>query len=176
MFRNTIARSTRTLVNAQRSSVRTYSKLSETLYTAESSASGSRAAGVASNNATGLKLDLAMPKEMGGAGKPNKHNPEELFGAGYAACYLSALNAVHGNQNKDSKPLPKDTTVDAHVSIGKTDVPGFHLAVELKIHKKPLQEVGLSDAQIQKLIEGAHDMCPYSRAIKGNVPVKLTVV
>jgi organic hydroperoxide reductase OsmC/OhrA len=60
---------------------------------------------------------------MGGSGKPNTHNPEELFGAGYAACYLSALNAVHSNQNKDSKPLPKSTTVDGFVSIGKTDVP-----------------------------------------------------
>jgi organic hydroperoxide reductase OsmC/OhrA len=60
---------------------------------------------------------------MGGAGKPNTHNPEELFGAGYAACYLSALNAVHAQQNKDAKPLSKSTTVDGFVSIGKTDVP-----------------------------------------------------
>ena len=61
--------------------------------------------------------------EMGGSGKPNTHNPEELFGAGYAACYLSALNAVHGQQNKDAKPLSKQTRVDGFVSIGKTDVP-----------------------------------------------------
>jgi len=60
---------------------------------------------------------------MGGSGKPNTHNPEELFGAGYAACYLSALNAVHGQQNKDAKPLSKQTRVDGFVSIGKTDVP-----------------------------------------------------
>ncbi|GAA5874926.1 hypothetical protein JCM16303_004945 [Sporobolomyces ruberrimus] len=174
MLRDTI---TRVLINSQRASVRHASTaLKEVLYTAESSATGSRAAGVASNKATGLKLDLQMPKEMGGAGKPNTHNPEELFGAGYAACYLSALNAVHAQQNKDAKPLSKSTSVDGFVSIGKTDVPGFHLSVELKIHKKPLQEVGLSDAQIQKLVEGAHDMCPYSRAIKGNVPVKLTIV
>ncbi|GAA5822303.1 hypothetical protein JCM10212_001582 [Sporobolomyces blumeae] len=150
--------------------------LNEVLYTAESSASGSRAAGVAENKQTGLSLNLAMPKEMGGSGKPDTHNPEELFGAGYAACYLSAMNAVHGQQHEGAKPLPKSTTVDACVSIGKTDVPGFHLSVELKIHKAPLEEVGLSEAQMHKLAEAAHDMCPYSRAIKGNVPVKLTLV
>ncbi|GAA6017010.1 hypothetical protein JCM11491_006128 [Sporobolomyces phaffii] len=179
MLRTVLARSTRILVSSSpRASVRYASGggLKEVLYVAKSSASGSRAAGVAQNHETGLKLDVAMPKEMGGSGKPNTHNPEELFGAGYAACYLSALNAVHGQQNKDAKPLPKSTTVDGFVSIGKTDVPGFHLSVELKIHKQPLQEIGLSDAQIEKLVQGAHDMCPYSRAIKGNVPVKLTIV
>ncbi|BGP20100.1 hypothetical protein JCM10213_002649 [Rhodosporidiobolus nylandii] len=144
-------------------------------YVAHTSASGSRADGKAKAGDLELKMDL--PKALGGAGK--HHNPEELFGAAYATCFLSALGATHGQLNKGAKPLPKSTTVDADVSIGKDATekkPGFLLAVELKVHSAPLKEAGLDDAQIKKLVQAAHEMCPYSRAVKGNVDVVLTIV
>ncbi|GAA5936540.1 hypothetical protein JCM3775_000848 [Rhodotorula graminis] len=146
------------------------------IYTTTSTATGSRAAGTIKTE-SGLELKMDMPKELGGKGA--EHNPEQLFGGAYATCYLSAMGATHGNLNKGAKPLPKSTKVDAVVSIGKDaddKVAGFLLAVELKIHAAPLKEIGLNDEQIQKLVEEAHKMCPYSRAVEGNVAVKLTVV
>ncbi|GAA6008304.1 hypothetical protein JCM10207_000079 [Rhodosporidiobolus poonsookiae] len=145
-------------------------------YVAHATSSGSRADGRIQTDG-GLDLKADLPKALGGAGK--HHNPEQLFGGAYSTCFLSALNAQHGILNKGSKPLPKSTTVEALVSIGQDATgakPGFLLAVELKVHSKPLKEVGLDDAAIKKLVDAAHDMCPYSRAIKGNVDVKLTVV
>ncbi|GAA6041826.1 hypothetical protein JCM8097_007184 [Rhodosporidiobolus ruineniae] len=144
-------------------------------YVAQSSASGSRADGKAKTDG-GLELKMDLPKALGGAGK--HHNPEQLFGAAYATCFLSALGATHGQLNKGAKPLPKSTTVDAEVSIGKDateKLPGFLLAVELKVHAAPLKEAGLNDSQIKELVDAAHAMCPYSRAIKGNVDVTLTI-
>ncbi|GAA5901045.1 hypothetical protein JCM8208_007602 [Rhodotorula glutinis] len=147
------------------------------IYTTTTTATGSRAAGTIKSHDSSLELKMDMPKELGGKGA--QHNPEQLFGAAYATCYLSAMGATHGNLNKGAKPLPKSTKVDAVVSIGKDadeKLAGFLLAVELKIHAAPLKEVGLNDEQIQKLVEEAHKMCPYSRAVEGNVAVKLTVV
>ncbi|BGP43476.1 hypothetical protein JCM10449v2_007511 [Rhodotorula kratochvilovae] len=146
------------------------------LYTTTAVSKGSRAAGSAKTQ-SGLEIKMDLPKELGGKGA--KHNPEELFGAAYGTCFLSALGATHGNLHKGAKPLPKSTQVDAVVTIGKDaeeKVPGFLLAVELKVHAAPLKEIGLDDAQIQKLVEEAHKMCPYSRAVDGNVAVKLSVV
>ena len=88
---------------------------------------------------------------MGGSGKPNTHNPEELFGAGYAACYLSALNAVHGQQNKDAKPLSKQTRVDGFVSIGKTDVPVRLLLTLFCVGGKLMRKKGLYRVSISPL-------------------------
>ncbi|GAA5863621.1 hypothetical protein JCM8547_003670 [Rhodosporidiobolus lusitaniae] len=145
-------------------------------YVAHSSASGSRADGKATTDG-GLELKMDLPKALGGAGK--HHNPEQLFGAAYSTCFLSALAANHGQLNKGAKPLPKSTQVDAEVSIGQDASgaqPGFLLAVELKVHSAPLKEVGLNDSQIKELVDAAHKMCPYSRALKGNVDVTVTVV
>ena len=90
---------------------------------------------------------------MGGSGKPNTHNPEELFGVGYAACYLSALNAVHSSQNKDAKPLPKSTTVDGFVSIGKTDVPvsdTSRIRTGARTSRGKRSELEISESEIRK--------------------------
>ncbi|BGP51693.1 hypothetical protein JCM10450v2_007643 [Rhodotorula kratochvilovae] len=147
------------------------------LYTTTAVSKGSRAAGSAKTQ-SGLEIKMDLPKEFGGKGA--KHNPEELFGAAVLR-HLLPLGArpTHGNLHKGAKPLPKSTQVDAVVTIGKDaeeKVPGFLLAVELKVHAAPLKEIGLDDAQIQKLVEEAHKMCPYSRAVDGNVAVKLSVV
>ncbi|BGP35385.1 hypothetical protein JCM10296v2_007221 [Rhodotorula toruloides] len=154
---------------------RTYVNLAP-ISTSHATSSGSRAAGhVKTDQGTEFKMDLQ--KELGGAGK--QLNPEVLLAAGYGTCFLSALAATHGNLNKDAKPLPKSAKVDTEVTIGKDadeKTPGFFLAVNLKVHSAPLKEVGLSDEQIHKLVEEAHKLCPYSRAFKGNVDVKLSVI
>ncbi|GAA5879771.1 hypothetical protein JCM1840_001891 [Sporobolomyces johnsonii] len=180
MLRYTALRTAR--IASQRSVAPAQARLASTqvkpTYTAQSSSTGSRAAGV-SEAGGGLSVKMGMPKEMGGKEGPagGLHNPEELYV--YSTCFLSALGATHGRLHEGLKPLPKSTKVDALVSIGKdaTDaVPGFHLAVELKVHKGPLTQAGLNEEQIQKLVEEAHKLCPYSRAIKGNVEVKLSLV
>ncbi|GAA5904053.1 hypothetical protein JCM5296_002518 [Sporobolomyces johnsonii] len=179
MLRYTALRTAR--IASQRSVAPAQARLASTqvkpTYTAQSSSTGSRAAGV-SEAGGGLSVKMGMPKEMGGKEGPagGLHNPEELYV--YSTCFLSALGATHGRLHEGLKPLPKSTKVDALVSIGKdaTDaVPGFHLAVELKVHKGPLTQAGLNEEQIQKLVEEAHKLCPYSRAIKGNVEVKLSL-
>ncbi|CEQ43071.1 SPOSA6832_04966 [Sporobolomyces salmonicolor] len=140
-------------------------------YTAQSSSTGSRASGV-SEAGGGLSVKMGMPKEMGGKEGPagGLHNPEELYVCSlHSTCFLSALGATHGRLHEGMKPLPKSTKVDALVSIGKdaTDA--------VPVHKGPLTQTGLNEEQIQKLVEEAHKLCPYSRAIKGNVDVKLSL-
>ena len=116
---------------------------------------------------------------MGGAKGSTASNPEQLFGLAWSNCFLSALNAVHGQNSPSLKPLPKSTAVRAHISIGKDaheKLPGFLLAAELEVLKGPLKEVGLDNHAIEELVKGAHDICPYSRATRGNIEVHIRVV
>lgn len=113
-----------------------------------------------------LKMDTTMPKELGGPGKPGATNPEQLFAAGYAACFGGALGLV-ARQMK--KPL-SDINVTGVAGIGPNDSGGFGLAVELKVR---LPEVSRDEAE--KLVAAAHQVCPYSNATRGNIEVKLTV-
>ena len=106
---------------------------------------------------------LAMPTALGGKGGAGT-NPEQLFAAGYAACFESALRLVARMQKK---PL-KDATITARVTIGKTDDGGFGLAAELHGHIE-----GVSREEAQTLMEAAHLVCTYSRATRGNIEVKL---
>jgi osmotically inducible protein OsmC len=111
----------------------------------------------------GLALAMALPKELGGAG--DVHNPEQLFALGYSACFGQAILVVakkHGIDGQAAK-------VTADVTLN-TDG-GFSLAVELKVSVP-----GADKAKVQALVEEAHTVCPYSKATKGNIPVKLTVV
>ncbi|SCZ90624.1 BZ3500_MvSof-1268-A1-R1_Chr1-3g02108 [Microbotryum saponariae] len=161
--------------------IRSLSTLHPTLYTSTTTSTGSRAQGNVSTPEKNLDLTMGMPKEMGGSKGPagGESNPEQLFGAAYSTCFLSALGATHGSLFPKHKPLPKSTTVRALVSIGKNKtekVPGFLLAVELEVLKKPLQQVGLEDAEIHKLVQQAHQLCPYSRAVQGNIEVVVRVV
>jgi lipoyl-dependent peroxiredoxin len=134
------------------------------LYTATATAQGGRNGRIRSSDGV-LDMPLAMPKELGGAGGAVT-NPEQLFAAGYAACFESALRLVAGKAGKNVK----DASITASATLGKTPDGGFGLAVELK-GKMP----GLSKEEAQQLMHTAHTVCPYSKATQGNIEVKLTV-
>jgi lipoyl-dependent peroxiredoxin len=111
----------------------------------------------------GLALAMALPKDLGGAG--DGHNPEQLFALGYSACFGQAILVIAKKHDVDGQAAK----VTADVTLN-TDA-GFSLAVELKVSIP-----GADKTKVQALVEEAHTICPYSRATKGNIPVKLTVV
>ena len=113
-----------------------------------------------------LNLEFALPKELGGKGKEGV-TPEHLFALGYSACFGSALQFVAGQKKVT---LPEDFSVTAEVSLCTKDGGGFALQVELKVDLP-----GLNHAEAEEIVTVAHTVCPYSNAISGNVPVKLTV-
>ncbi|WP_336779620.1 organic hydroperoxide resistance protein [Paenibacillus illinoisensis] len=113
-----------------------------------------------------LRLDVRTPKEMGGAGGEGT-NPEQLFAAGYAACFDSALNMVARMQ----KIKLEGTEVTATVHFGKVEDGGFGIAATLDVLAK-----GVDKATAEKLVEAAHQACPYSRATRGNIDVQLNVL
>jgi Ohr subfamily peroxiredoxin len=131
------------------------------LYTAKATATGGRAGHVVSGDGL-LDLDLRPPAEMGGPGGAS--NPEELFAAGYAACFQSALGVVGRRQGVDTA----SSTVEADVTIGTVGGGGYGLAVTLRISVP-----GTDPATIQSLAEAAHQVCPYSNATRGNIDVTL---
>jgi Ohr subfamily peroxiredoxin len=134
------------------------------LYTAEATAVGGREGRVRSTDGA-LQVDLAIPKELGGPGGLAT-NPEQLFAAGYAACFENAMrHAARGRKVRLGQ-----TSVTARVSIGPNDSGGFGLTVEL--HAR-LPELDADTAA--ELVEAAHQVCPYSNAIRGNVNVAIVV-
>lgn len=136
----------------------------QALYTAVATATGGRDGRAVSDNKI-LDVKLATPKELGGAGG-EATNPEQLFAAGYSACFIGALKFVAG-QSKRS--IPDDVSVTAHVGIGQ--IPGgFGLDIDLHIALP-----GLEQADAQALVDAAHQVCPYSNATRGNVDVRLHV-
>ncbi|SFB74197.1 peroxiredoxin, Ohr subfamily [Flexibacter flexilis DSM 6793] len=137
----------------------------EILYTAQASAQGGRNGHVRSSDDV-LNLEVRMPKSLGGTGGAYT-NPEQLFAAGYAACFDSALNLVARMQ----KVAVQDTVVTANVSIGKTEAGGFGLAVALEV-KIPNVERSVAEG----LLQAAHAVCPYSNATRGNIEVSLKLV
>ena len=136
----------------------------QAIYTAEVTAKGGREGHVKSSDGI-LDLALKVPKSMGGPGGEGT-NPEQLFAAGYSACYESALGFV---ARRDKVAL-KDVTITAHVTLNKTGDSQFDLTVELHGNFP-----GVDKAEAEKLMQAAHQVCPYSRATRGNVPVKLVV-
>ncbi len=134
------------------------------LYTAHASATGGRD-GRARSSDGAVDVALVTPRELGGAGGAGT-NPEQLFAAGYSACFLSALKFVAG---KARVALPADSRVSGSVGIGPIPT-GFAIAVTLEI-----AVAGLPREQVQSLVEQAHVVCPYSNATRGNVDVKLVV-
>lgn len=110
-------------------------------------------------------IDLSVPKELGGAGGGGS-NPEQLFAAGYAACFLGAVKLV---ARTSKVALTDDASVTAKVGIGPVAT-GYGLAVELKVSLP-----GLDRTIAENIVAGAHERCPYSNAIRGNVDVVLTV-
>lgn len=135
------------------------------LFEAEMTATGGRE-GKASSPNGGFALSLSLPKELGGPGGDGT-NPEQLFAAGYAACFLGAVKLV-GRTRK--VPLSDDTTVTAKVGMGPIAT-GYALTVELAVSLP-----GVERALAQEIVEGAHQRCPYSNATRGNIDVVLTVV
>lgn len=135
------------------------------LYTAEATVVGGRAHGHAESSDGHLVVDLTMPKELGGPGGEGT-NPEQLFAAGYAACFESALMLVARRQKKDAD----QAKITAQVGIGPVPGGAFGLAVTLRVHIP-----GLEQGEARELVEAAHKVCPYSVATRGNVPVELVV-
>jgi Ohr subfamily peroxiredoxin len=115
-----------------------------------------------------LNVKLALPKELGGAGGEG-NNPEQLFAAGYAACFFSAMKGVAA-QNKHLK-VPSDSTVTATVGIFQRNDGGFALNVDLAVDLP-----GVDRPLAEELVQKAHEICPYSNATRNNIDVGLTVV
>ena len=134
------------------------------LYTAVATATGAPNRKVTSDNGV-LSLELRSPKALGGA-NDDYTNPEQLFAAGYAACFDTALNLVI----KQAKVTTGVTTVTAHVSIGKLDTGGFIFAVTLQVNVP-----GVSLEQAKELVDKAHQVCPYSNSTRGNIEVTTEV-
>ena len=136
------------------------------LFTATATVTGGRN-GHAEAADGSVKADLSVPKEMGGPGRPGTTTPEHLFAAGYAACFGGALDFVAKRQKKDATKA----TITCAVSIGPRDGGGFGLAVKMQVEDKSLPQ-----AELAALTKEAHEqICPYSHATRGNVPVDFTV-
>ena len=138
----------------------------QVLYTTQATSTGGRSG--SSKSADGaLAVTLTTPKELGGDGAAGT-NPEQLFAAGYSACFLGALKFVAG---KSGVKIPADATVTAKIGIGpRDDGQGFGIEAALTITVP-----GVERATVEKLVEQAHVVCPYSHATKGNIPVTLSV-
>ena len=139
-------------------------KLDKVLYTAHATSTGGRD-GAARTDDGLLNVKLAPPKELGGAGGAT--NPEQLFAAGYSACFLGALKHVAGIEKVK---VPADASIDASVGIGQIPQ-GFGIEVALTIRLP-----GLEKSVAESLVEKAHQVCPYSNATRGNIEVALTTV
>jgi len=135
------------------------------LYRAHATATGGRDGRAVIEEAK-LDLKLSTPKELGGAGGVGA-NPEQLFAAGYSACFIGAMKFVAG---RDKLTLPADTSIAGSVGIGP--IPnGFGIEVELKVSIP-----GMARDTALALVQRAHQVCPYSNATRGNIDVKLTLV
>ncbi|MDH4558412.1 organic hydroperoxide resistance protein [Pseudomonas sp. BN417] len=139
--------------------------IEKALYTAYAEAYGGREGRAVSSDGV-LDVKLTTPKELGGAGGDGT-NPEQLFAAGYSACFLGAIKFVAG---KEKITLSEDTSIEGAVGIGTLPT-GFGIEVELKISLP-----GLDKQAARDLVDKAHIVCPYSNATRGNINVTLTLV
>lgn len=138
-------------------------KIEKVLYRAQAKSTGGREG---KSESSAFQLKLSTPKELGGAGGDGT-NPEQLFAAGYSACFIGAMKFVAG---QDKIVLPAETSITGNVGIGP--IPGgFGIEVELQISTP-----GLDKNVAMGIIEKAHGVCPYSNATRGNIDVKLTHV
>ena len=137
--------------------------MAETLYTTQARVTGGRKQGHGRTDDGKLEVDVDLPREMGGEGAGT--NPEQLFAIGYAACFLEAVKLV-GRQRGQRVD---EANVDSEVQLLKDD-DGLRLAVALRVHIP-----GVEPAQTQEIVDAAHQMCPYSKATRGNLDVDLRV-
>ncbi|CAM4256355.1 organic hydroperoxide resistance protein [Pseudoalteromonas ostreae] len=140
-------------------------ELLQVAYTAKATATGGRE-GTARSNDGRLDVALSTPKGLGGDDGQGT-NPEQLFAAGYAACFIGALKLVAGQAKVK---LPADTRIDSEVSIGPIEG-GFGIAVKLAVF---VGDVGKDTAEA--LVAKAHEVCPYSNATRGNVAIELSII
>jgi Ohr subfamily peroxiredoxin len=139
-------------------------KVEKVIYQAHAKSTGGRDGTTRTSDGL-LDLKLVVPKEMGGAG--GGVNPEQLFAAGYSACFIGAMKFVAGMQKV---ALPADTSIDATVGIGQIPA-GFGIEVQLVVSIP-----GMERAAAEALVAKAHAVCPYSNATRGNIEVTITVV
>ncbi|MFO1340632.1 MAG: organic hydroperoxide resistance protein [Burkholderiaceae bacterium] len=139
--------------------------LDKVLYTAHATSTGGRT-GTSKTDDGRLALTLSTPKELGGDGGAGT-NPEQLFAAGYSACFIGAMKAVAARQKI---ALPADVSITADVGIGPIPA-GFGIQVAMAISVP-----GFERAAAEALVAAAHQVCPYSNATRGNIDVTLTVV
>lgn len=136
-------------------------------YTAHATTTGGRNGHVETGDGL-LKAELSVPKDIGGPGKPGATNPEDFFAAGYSACFGGAVDYAAHLEKVKAGPV----TVTADVTLHATTDKGFYLSVHLKTHVE-----GVDKATVEKLVQKAHnEICPYSKATRGNVEVTLEVV
>lgn len=138
-------------------------KLDKIIYTARTHVTGGREGHAVSDDGL-LDVKLSPPKAMGGAGTAT--NPEQLFAAGYSACFMGALKHVAGTKKIR---IPADASIDASVDIGPIPA-GFGIAARLAISLP-----GLDRKVAEDLVQAAHQVCPYSNATRGNIEVELVV-
>ncbi len=138
--------------------------MATTLYAAKAHVTGGRAAGHGETSDGSLTVDLRMPPELGGEGGGT--NPEQLFAIGFAACFESALGVVARRQKLEAG----DVEIDSAVMLRPTEERGFNLAVELAVTLPSVQDPEAA----AELVRGAHAVCPYSNATRGNIDVSLT--
>lgn len=138
-------------------------QLDKVIYTARATTTGGREGTSRSDDGL-LDVKLSPPKAMGGAG--NATNPEQLFASGYSACFMGAMKHVAGMKKI---AVPADATITAEVDIGPIPQ-GFGIAVRMTISLP-----GMERAVAQDLVDTAHQVCPYSNATRGNIPVTLTI-
>ena len=138
-------------------------KVEAVIYKAHATATGGRDGSVKSSDGL-LDLKLSVPREMGGAG--GGVNPEQLFAAGYSACFIGAMKFVAGLQKV---AMPADASINATVGIGKIPA-GFGIEVQMVVNLP-----GMDRTVAQALIDKAHEVCPYSNATRGNIEVNITL-
>jgi osmotically inducible protein OsmC len=139
--------------------------IEQVLYTATATSTGGRAGTSRSSDGV-LDVTLTTPKELGGDGATGT-NPEQLFAAGYSACFIGALKFVAGQRKV---ALPKEVSVTAQVGIGPVPT-GFSIQVAMDVSVP-----GVEPSVAQELIDAAHIVCPYSNATRGNIDVTLKLV
>jgi lipoyl-dependent peroxiredoxin len=141
--------------------------IDKALYTAHATSTGGRTGSTESSDGK-IKLQLSTPKELGGDSGPGT-NPEQLFAAGYSACFIGAMKAVAAKQKLS---LPAEVSIQADVSIGPmSGKPGaFGIAVAMVVSVP-----GMDKAAAEALVKAAHEVCPYSNATRGNIEVALSV-
>lgn len=138
----------------------------DVIYKTQATATGGRDGSARSDDGS-VDVRLVVPKEMGGPGGPGA-NPEKLFAAGYSACFLGAMKAVSG---KVGVKVPADATVTAEIGFGPRSEGGYGITADLKVSLP-----GVDREAGTRLMQAAHEVCPYSNATRNNVNVGLTLL